>query len=1048
MKVLRRTALVLGLAALILSLAAWARGLWGTGVRVDISSARRQLVEAVGAVRPSEGRLIGGFSYARFVPDSAPVKSDRELKEAREQIESALKREGSPQSFADAGVLNLLGGQLDRAVAFLERAAKRDSTSAAIWSDLAAAYLARFEKGSSFTDLLDALDAAEQAVEADPTLSEAQFNLASALDRFSLRSRARAAWSRYRGLDGNSEWSHEAESRFADLFQPSYSDLWSEHRVAFEQAHPLQLGESARKLAQLFPQQAREMVEEDLLGRWAVEMSRGRVRDAARMLTLAESLGTVLAARGERMSYRSVQVIRVASAAPGGAPILSRLAEGHLQYTKGLDQYRSFSLGAAVPLLNAARKALAEADSPFELWAQFQLAVCETQLYDYESALFRLENLLRSRDIAAYPALRARALWVSGLVHGYRGAPAETLAAYREALDIFDGLGEEENRTVVANLLAEVHRHLDDLPGAWKFHGMALEGLESISNKDKRWPVLAELGVSLLAADRARLSLYVQEELLRGHMGPIKPERLVGGLRRMAEAQYRNGDLQKALSLTRQAKREARRVSEARLREGLFGDLLTLEGRIKTEVAPREAVHLLSAAIHSDERTQNRLRLVRSLFERARLLRKERSFRLAEKSLLKAIHQLQGYRPAEDLLAASFEQVRQVYGEMVHLQALQGRHGAALQFAEQGRAQVLSLMAPADIPAIPVFTLEQIQKEMPPNTALVEWWIGEKEIFSWTIRRDSFSFLSRPIDSGRLHRATLRFRKAASADDLATAASMASWLYGILLAPSESSLGGVERLVLIPDQSLYALPFATLQRSTGAKYLIEEMALSVAPSASLYLQCFRRARELAHLELSVVAFGNPSFDRSVFSALTALPRAEVEAEQVVDAYPKGVLVLGSEVTRWRMLTEASNWPVLHIGGHVVANAVNPFASALALASSKGDNGVLYFQDLAKAGLHRTRLIVLSACSSLLGESGVGAKIAEPLLAQGVPAVLGTLWSVRDFEAQRVAIDFHRRFAESHDAMEALREAQLVLLREPGLRYRPSTWAGFELMGSY
>jgi CHAT domain-containing protein len=789
---------------------------------------------------------------------------------------------------------------------------------------------------------------------------------------------------------------------------------------------------------------------EDLLGRWAVERSQDRFPDAARLLTLAESLGIALAARGERMSSDSVQVIRVASADLGGAPILRRLTEGHLQYQKGLDQYRSFSLGAAVPLFEAARKALAEADSSFELWAQFQLAVCETQLFQYDSALLRLESLLRSRerDIAVYPALRAKALWVTGLVYGYRGAPAETLAAYREALEIFDSLGEKENRTIVANLLAEVHRHLDDLPGAWKFHGMALEGLAFISNKDKRWPVLAELGVSLLADDRARLSLYVQEELLRGHMGPLKPERLVGGLRRMAEAQYYCGNLQKALALIRRAKREADRVSETRLREGLFGDLLTLEGRIKAKVDPRGAVHLLSAAIESDEQTRNHLRLVGSLLERARLLRRERNFGLAEEGLWRAMQLLQDYRPAEDLLAASFEQVRQVFGEMVHLQVLKDHPGKALEFAERGRTQILSLMAPAEIPTIPVFTLEQIQKELPPDVALIEWWIGEKEIFSWTIRRDSFSLVQVPVDKERLHRASLRFRKAVSSDDVATAGSVAAWLYGVLLEPSESSLGGAKRIILVPDRALSALPFTALQRSPDAPYLIEERILSVAPSASLYLKCLRRERDLSRIDLSAVAFGNPSFDRSLFRDLTSLPYSEVEAEQIIRAYKRGKVLLGTEVTRLGILNEVANWPVLHIGGHTIANPTNPFMAALALAPAQGDNGVLYFRDLARARLIRTRLVVLSACRTLRGESGTGAEIAEPLLAQGVPAVLGTLWSIGDSGAQDLTADFHRRFAESRDAATALRGAQLALLNETKSESRPSVWAAFEVIGSH
>lgn len=1049
MKVSRRTAFLLALAAVILALAAWAHGLRGGDMRVEVSHARRELAKAVGAVRLSEGRLTGGFAYARYASEGAPPKNFRRLKEARERIERALKREGSPQSFADAGVLNLLGGQLDRAVALLEQATKQDTADASIWSDLATVYLARHDKEGGFTDLLDALQAAERAVNANPNHPEARFNFALALDHLSLRWRARAAWSRYRDLDGHSEWSREAESRFTAFFQPSYSILWIERRAAYEQANQAEIGALARKLVQHFPQQAREMVEEDLLGRWAVQRSQHRLAEAEHTFALVKAIGTALTfSSGEHMIADEVRIIEVASADQGRPGSLDRLIAGHAQYQRGLEQIRLEEFQNAAKNFEAAGEALAFAGSPFESWARFRLAVCESQLFNYKSALKHLGEKLHLAKIDRYPAFKAKTLWVIGLIHGIRGNSAESLAAYQEAWESFERLGEQENRVLVSNLLAEAHRNLGDLPGAWKYHGLAVEGVRSIVNSARKRPILAELGVSLLTNDRPRLSIYVQEELLRGYVGSLSPGSRVGGLRRMAEAQHHRGNYAKAISLIDLAERELAYVPEPKVREALRGDLLALEGEAEANVSPRRGIRLLTEAIVSCEKSEYRQPLVRLLLKRARALRRERDFGPAEASLRQAIELIGDYKPAENLIAPSFEEVRQVFQEMSFVQVLQGRPKTALEFAEKARAQLLSLMASTEAPAIPLFALDQIQEELPSGVALIEWWIGEREIFIWTVRHDSVGFTSKPIDVKRLGHMVRRFRQAIASDDTTVAGLTAARLYEILISPIAPRLKGAERLVLIPDSMLSSLPFAALQSSSTSPYLIEEFILSVSPSASLYLHSFRRQRELAVIDLSVVAFGDPFFDRTLFRDLRSLPHSEAEAEQIVNVYSRGKIFLGSSATRSRLLNEMVNWSVLHIGGHAVADPANPFASVLALAPSREDTGIFYFRDLAMLRLKGMRLAVFSACSTLSGESGAGAEIAVPLLAQGVPSVVGTLWPVADRSVAALTVELHHRFVQGRDAAKALREVQLMLLRDsrPG-DARPSLWAAFELVGS-
>jgi CHAT domain-containing protein len=103
------------------------------------------------------------------------------------------------------------------------------------------------------------------------------------------------------------------------------------------------------------------------------------------------------------------------------------------------------------------------------------------------------------------------------------------------------------------------------------------------------------------------------------------------------------------------------------------------------------------------------------------------------------------------------------------------------------------------------------------------------------------------------------------------------------------------------------------------------------------------------------------------------------------------------------------------------------------------------QELSELG--RTRLVVLGACSTAGGTS-VGpqglAPLVRPLIAANVPAVVGTLWNVKDnATTTELLVSFHCHYRHGDDVAQALRQAQLEMLRkqEPA-----TTWAAFQVVG--
>jgi tetratricopeptide (TPR) repeat protein len=163
--------------------------------------------------RPTEARLSGGFPYAP-PPSALRGADDRALapdvRLAAAKLEKLARDHDTPESWAAAGTAFLTLKDPDSAVTALELAASR-RRNPRLDSDLAAAYLTRARRTARAEDWERAKVAASRALEADPRLREAQFNLALACEGLHRTEDARAAWTRYLELDRDSPWATEAQ---------------------------------------------------------------------------------------------------------------------------------------------------------------------------------------------------------------------------------------------------------------------------------------------------------------------------------------------------------------------------------------------------------------------------------------------------------------------------------------------------------------------------------------------------------------------------------------------------------------------------------------------------------------------------------------------------------------------------------------------------------------------------------------------------------------------------------------------------------------------
>ncbi|MEO5368961.1 MAG: tetratricopeptide repeat protein [Magnetococcus sp. DMHC-1] len=138
-------------------------------------------------------------------------------------------------------------------------------------------------------------------------------------------------------------------------------------------------------------------------------------------------------------------------------------------------------------------------------------------------------------------------------------------------------------------------------------------------------------------------------------------------------------------------------------------------------------------------------------------------------------------------------------------------------------------------------------------------------------------------------------------------------------------------------------------------------------------------------------------------------------------------------------------PLLRAG--LAFSGINVNASFLGDIDT-GNDGVLTALEAMNLNLTGTRLVVLSACETGLGEIHEGEGVyglRRAFQEAGAANVMSSLWEVSDAGTQALMTGFYKRILAGTDPRKALRESQLALLNSSEWNY-PYIWSAFMMVG--
>jgi CHAT domain-containing protein len=271
--------------------------------------------------------------------------------------------------------------------------------------------------------------------------------------------------------------------------------------------------------------------------------------------------------------------------------------------------------------------------------------------------------------------------------------------------------------------------------------------------------------------------------------------------------------------------------------------------------------------------------------------------------------------------------------------------------------------------------------------------------------------------------------------------SLAQQVYDWLLRPIEADLAQsqVKTLVFVLDGSLRNVPMAALY--DGKQYLVEKYAIALTPGLRLL-----NPKPLKQEKLRALLAGLTE-KRHGFIALLNVDR---ELNEIKSEVPSLVL-LNQSFTSSTLQQELDSAPfdIVHLATHGQFSSDPDRTFILAWDKPIKVNEL---KDLLRTKSEirpdAIELLVLSACETAEGDKRAALGLAGVAVQAGARSTLASLWTVDDESGARLIGQFYRELAtRTVTKAEALRQAQLSLLRDPDFRY-PALWAPYVLVGNW
>ena len=252
-------------------------------------------------------------------------------------------------------------------------------------------------------------------------------------------------------------------------------------------------------------------------------------------------------------------------------------------------------------------------------------------------------------------------------------------------------------------------------------------------------------------------------------------------------------------------------------------------------------------------------------------------------------------------------------------------------------------------------------------------------------------------------------------------------LYSWMIEPFEVNhleAEGIDTILFCLGNGLRSLPLAALY--DGDSFLLEKYSLTRIPAFNLIQTEYSPIEDTFPLVMGA----------SKFQELSPLPAVAAELDNVLSAWQSTKLVsqlqpgqffLNESFTlsnlKQQLAIQSRN--VVHLATHAEFKAGAPENSYIQLWDEQ-----LKLNDIRDVNWQNpaVELLVLSACRTAIGDDQAELGFAGLTLQSGAKSALASIWNVSDTGTLALMSEFYRQMGSTSTKAEALRQAQLKMLR--------------------
>lgn len=1038
---------------------------------------------AYSTFRPVESR-ISALSYARVSTQRGASAQIVEAEQRRAELIlfEARVKQPTPEVFHAVGEFYITQRDFDHAIRELEEALKSTATNPTLLSDLGAAWL---EKGKSDLDkngdpnagtglaaLGKSLTYINQALAQNSTLPAGIFNRALCFENLLLPDRAAQEWEHYLQVDSSSPWAGEAREHLKLLEQQREKASKTNDQVLadFLTAYESRADDKAWQLISTTRDDlSGTSVSQQLLDKYLDASISDKKDDETRLLQALTYVGDLETTRGHEYYTRDLAALCKSLTAKQKATIIrarSLMNTGYQKY-QGSGPAKDM-----VETFESAEKAFAEAGDSVEVnHAKFWIAYCLLESLDSRPSLAQLTELADRWSKLNYRwlVMRAKNAMSSAKYNlkEYSNAIEYSLNSFALAQQVGDKIGEFNALDSLTEYFRVMNNHSESLSSIVR--NQRLVGCCAF-NATKVWRHYGIVAIAFYSAGLYDAAVEYQQECLRRAPATGDTSMVSLSYAHLGLMYAKLGNLTEALKNAREGYEIISRHAEETKDKAMQAYIALQLGHLYREANDCEnALKSYSQSIEMYESVKYPPHIFQAHKGRLVCYLKEKDDALAQAELQTTLALMESNRSTileDDNRNKFFDVEQSIYDlaiDYVFQKQPDGRD--AFQYSEASRARsLLDHLQGRNIDtanlrhANEVFTplsLAAIKQQLAPGNQIVEYTVLDDQTLIWVIDRDITEVRVARISRAELETRVRRYLESVSDRkySLEDLGKQAKELFDLLIQPVERFLDKQKQLNIVPDKILNALPFDSLISSASGRLLIEDYAVSYAPSATVLALVSTEAGTIDPRQPErLLAVGNPRLDDARYQFLPSLKDAEREAQQIWELYKRGNTLIGPDATKKSLLSKLNDADVVHLAVHAIEEEQDEMHSRLALAETqtKSGNDDLEARDIYQLKLRKTRLAVLSACQTGSGRyyAGEGTmSLARAFLVAGVPLVVSSLWPVDSQATAQLMIDLHRIRKQGFTTAEALRRAQLEMLGSSESRLRhPYYWSAFSVLG--